>query len=114
MLAESGDTLRQARELTRCSVLVNDALGDATSQFRLNAANRVLSLVLVTRSERRLELLDERTDAADAGAVDLRAAVVAADTFLCLRRVRNRLASSRIKMKTARNRTAPVRRALYA
>src|SRR6476619_5004624 len=89
-LAEGGDTLCEPRELPRRGVLVEHALGDAAREFGLDLLDRGERLLLVAGGERRLDLLDEGADTADPRAVDFRAAVVAADSFLCLRRVRHR------------------------
>src|SRR5688500_14809868 len=100
-LAESGQPPGQARKLSRGGILVKHALRNAAGQFRLNALQRSAGTVLVAGSEGRFDLLYERADAADSGAIDLGAAGVAADTFLCLRRVRHLRASSS-EMKRAR------------
>ena len=72
---------------------MEDALRDAAGELGLNLLDGGQRLGLVAGLDRRLDLLHEGADAADAGAVDLRPAIVAADTLLCLRRVRHRSAS---------------------
>ncbi|PAV66172.1 hypothetical protein WR25_02117 [Diploscapter pachys] len=86
---ERGHGLGQTRELAARGVLVQHALGDATGQLRLDGRQRRGRSSLVARSKRRLDLLDEGPDAADAVAVDFGAACVATDALLGLRRIRH-------------------------
>src|SRR5687767_14539725 len=90
-LAERDETLRQARQFPRRGVLVEDALGDAARQLRLDPLQRVRCRLLVAAVERRLDLLDEGADAADPRTIDLGPARIAADSLLCLRRIRHLL-----------------------
>ena len=65
------------------------AAGDSAEQLRLDPGQCGLRLILIASRQRRFDLLDEGADAADAGAVDPGAGGVAADAFLCLRRIRD-------------------------
>jgi hypothetical protein len=92
-LAEGGDTARETRKFPRGGIFVKDSGRDAAAELGLDLLQGSDRLLLVAGLDRRFDLLHEGADAADAGAVDLRAALVAADAFLCLRRVRHRIAS---------------------
>src|SRR5690606_31872207 len=84
--SESGDALAEAGHLARDRILVEHAPGDATGEFRLGGMKRFLSGGLVATGDRGFHLLHEAADAADAGAIDFCAAVVAADALAGLRR----------------------------
>src|SRR3954469_810547 len=81
-LGESRDTAREPREFPGGGVLVEHALGNAAGELGLDLLDRGQRLRLVASLDRSLDLLHEGADAADAGAVDFRPALVAADTFL--------------------------------
>src|SRR4028118_1179406 len=83
-LAQSGDTACEPGEFPGRCVLVEDAFRDAAGELGLDPPDRFESLFLVARLDRGFDLLDEGADTADAGAVDLGAACVASDSFLCL------------------------------
>src|SRR4051794_6977220 len=100
-LAERRETACQPRQLAGRGVLVEHAASDAAEQFRLDPRKRRFGLVLVARRQRRLDLFDESANPADARTVDLGAAGVAADAFLCLRRIGHLLASVTINEKGA-------------
>ena len=70
---ERVDAGRQARELPRNGVLVEDALGDRTVQLGLRQLKGISSRRLVTTLDRRLDLLDESAHSAHPGPVDRRA-----------------------------------------
>jgi hypothetical protein len=80
-LAERRETARQARIFARRGVLVEHAARDTAEQFGLDARQSGGGLILVAGGDRRLDLLDEGPDAADAGAVDLRAGSFACGVF---------------------------------
>src|SRR4051795_7980555 len=86
-LAERCETACQTRKLARCGVLVEHPASDAAEQFRLDPRQRRFGLVLIARGKRRFDLLDKGADAADPRPIDLGAAGIAADAFLCLRRI---------------------------
>ena len=88
-LGESRETARQPGQFPGCGVLVEHPLGDPAGELGLDPTQRLAGLIPVAGGERRLDLLDEGADAADTGAVDVGATVVAADAFPCLRRVRH-------------------------
>ena len=92
---------------TRCSCGARPWRRRATSSGWTAGERRACACILVAGVERRLDLLHEGADAADAGAVDLGAAVVAADALLCLRRVRHLKTASISEMKRARPCAAP-------
>ena len=85
--SERGDSLGQARELARGGVLVEHSTGDAAHDFGLSGGQRHARGRLVATFDRGLDLLDESTDTAKAIAVDLGAAIVAADALLGLGRI---------------------------
>src|SRR3569623_347688 len=99
---ESGECyepLGQPRALPRSGVLVQHALGDAAHQFGLNLRHRFGGGGLVAGGEGCFGLLHEGPNPADAVAVDLGPARVAADALLRLRRVRHRKTSNISSMK---------------
>src|SRR3954469_15172060 len=88
-LGERRDTAREPREFPGGGVLVEDTLRNAAGQLGLDLLDRGQGLRLVAGLDRCLDLLDEGADAADAGAIDVRATRVTTDALLCLRRVRH-------------------------
>src|SRR6476469_4307435 len=109
-LAERRETARETRQFAGGGVLVQHAAGDAAGQLRLDAGDGRLGLILVAGLERRFDLLHERPDAADPGAVDVGPLRVAKDALLCLRRIRH-LKCLVSEKKRARPRTAPAQAA---
>src|SRR5579859_3090095 len=79
---ERGDARVQARQLAGNRVLVQHALLGAALHLRLGREKSRLGVVLVAGRDRQLDLLDEGTDAADAGTVDLGPPKGLAETLL--------------------------------
>src|SRR5437870_1550845 len=80
--AERCDSLGQACKLPRSGVLVEYALGHAPRQFRLSSCQSGGRCGLVAARQCQFDLLEKGADAADACAIDLGAAIVAADALL--------------------------------
>ncbi len=81
-LLELLDPGRQPRHLARRDVAVDGALAHPTHEFGLRHPQRLVGRVLIALGDRRLDLLEERADAALARAVDARSARGLAEPFL--------------------------------
>src|SRR3546814_1969533 len=86
-------------ELAGRSVLVQHAAGHAASEFRLDRLKRRGRGSLVAGGEGGFDLLHQGANPADAGAVDLGAAGVAADALLGWRRIGHLLSSVFVKSR---------------